>query len=174
MIARYSQPGRDSPELLSPCNDVCSHRGHDGKDVVLFALRQSGAIHGDHQVLDHRVEIGVAEVHAQVRRPHVEPGVGAWSSASLTKLVGELLLEDSDRRAVAADSLEKASDAFVARCVRDEAIDDTINRGHPAKSLVERGLRDYWDGLLDQLGRVSRRSGVSGARIGQNEQGRED
>ena len=110
-------------------DDVALHRPERAEQGVLGVGRDVVVVERFHQVFDQRVKVGVADVHAAVRRLHVFAFVLARAARRLTNLVDEVALELGQTVLVLGRVGEELVNASVVRDVADEIVDDLLDAG---------------------------------------------
>src|ERR1700752_4037075 len=77
---RAARGRRGLAGALRPClltDDLRPERAQDAEELALLFGRNTELVERLHQILDQRVEIGIGDAHALVRRPHVPAGIDA-------------------------------------------------------------------------------------------------
>src|SRR5204862_4080645 len=84
---------RRTPTSPSLTDDVRLHRSEHAQQLAPLPGGDLVLVQGLDQVLDGRIPLGVADLHALVRRLHVAPHVRAGPAGRVTDLVGQIRLE---------------------------------------------------------------------------------
>src|SRR2546428_653626 len=134
--ARSTTPAPSSAVGSLP-DDLALHRAQQTEQLALLPRADTVLVERFGQILDGRVPLHLADVHALVRRLHVASEVRARPSRRVADLIREVRLQPEHRGRLHA--LKAGVHAGVGDHVRDEVVDDQRDPITAAEPLVERG-----------------------------------